>query len=125
MFWDVIWLIFTAFLFTAYLIVMFYVLRDIFRDTGASGLARAGWVLALIFLPVLTACIYVATRGNEMRERSVAHRQDMVEQPTTPGGPTLPAPGSPADQIAKAKQLSDAGVISTAEFDALKEKALR
>lgn len=125
MFWDVIWLIVTASLFLAYLVVMFHVLRDIFRDTGSSGPAKAAWVLALVFAPVLSACIYVATRGDEMRERSVARRQDLLADPAAPEAPVVPSAGSPADQIAKAKALSDAGVISTAEFDALKEKALR
>lgn len=119
-----VWFVYSAFLCLAYLMVMFYVLRDIFRDTDASGTGKAAWVLALIFLPVLSACIYIALRGDKMRERSVAHRQDLLAQGATPIEPAEFKTGSPADQIAKAQELSDSGAISTAEFDALKAKAL-
>ena len=34
------------------------------------------------------------------------------------------APASSTEEIAKAKQLLDAGTISSSEFDALKQKAL-
>ena len=54
-FWDVVWFIFISFAFVAYLMVMFQILFDLFRDRDVSGVAKAVWVVALIFLPFLTA----------------------------------------------------------------------
>ena len=36
----------------------------------------------------------------------------------------MAAPGTPADEIAKAKEMLDQGVIDDAEFQQLKQKAL-
>jgi hypothetical protein len=61
-----------------------------------------------------------------MAERSAARQQQAQEQfegyvrsVATSDGAT-----APADQIAQAKQLLDAGTIDQAEFDRLKAKAL-
>ena len=48
-FWDSVWLIFSAFLFVAYLFVMFQVITDLFRDDTVSGFGKAAWIVGLIF----------------------------------------------------------------------------
>ena len=62
--WDILWLFFWSYVFIAYLTVLFMVLADIFRDQGLSGWGKAGWVLFLVFVPVLTAVVYLVTRGS-------------------------------------------------------------
>jgi hypothetical protein len=67
-FWDVVWFIFISFAFVAYLMVMFSIISDLFRDRDASGVAKAVWVVALIFLPFLTSLVYLIVRGRGMAE---------------------------------------------------------
>ena len=62
-FWDIVWFIFISFAFVAYLMVMFSILSDLFRDRDTSGIVKAVWVVALIFLPFLTSLLYLIIRG--------------------------------------------------------------
>lgn len=122
-FWDLVWLMFGTFFFISYLMILFQVVADLFRDSKLGGVAKGVWIVALVFLPLLTALAYVITRG-----RGMAERQRAVQEQTkadaeayirqVAGGP------SPADQIASAKKLLDAGTINQEEFARLKAKAL-
>ena len=121
-FWDLLWLMFSAFMFVAYLFVMFQVVADLFRDSELGGLGKALWIIALILLPFLTALVYVIARGSGM-----ARRQQAAVQRTQSEAESCirqVAGKSPADQIADAKRLLDAGTISADEFARLKAKAL-
>ena len=121
-FWDSVWLIFSAFLFVAYLFVMFQVITDLFRDDKVSGFGKAAWIVGLIFLPMLTALVYIITRGNGMAERQRAVVQRAKAD--TDAYIRQVAGKSPAEQIADAKALLDAGTIEPEEFQRLKAKAL-
>jgi hypothetical protein len=122
-FWNIIWFIFVSFAFIAYLMFMFQIIGDLFRDHTVSGWVKALWMILLIFFPFLTAIIYLVVRGKGMYERQSAainaartSQEDYIRN--------VAAPASPGDQIAQAKALLDSGAISQAEFDALKAKAL-
>ena len=121
-FWEVIWFCFVSFVFIAYLMVMFSIIADIFRDPDTSGVAKAVWIIALIFLPFVTALVYLIARGKSMQERSVrsaeAAKQQQDEYIRQVAG------SSPADQIEKAQAMLDRGAITPAEFGQLKAKAL-
>ncbi|WP_085368757.1 SHOCT domain-containing protein [Leifsonia sp. NCR5] len=121
-FWNVIWLIFWAFAFIAYLFALFAIIGDLFRDRALNGWWKALWVIFLIFLPFLTALVYLIARGRGMAERQARDVQQAQSQ--ADDYIRQVASASPADDIAKAKQLLDQGVISAGEFDALKAKAL-
>jgi hypothetical protein len=121
-FWDSVWLIFSAFLFVAYLFVMFQVVTDLFRDDSVSGLGKAVWIVGLIFLPMLTALIYIISRGKGMAERQRAAVQRAKSD--TDAYIRQVAGKSPAEQIADAKALLDAGTVTPEEFQRLKAKAL-
>lgn len=121
-FWDLIWLIFSAFMFVAYLLILFQVIADLFRDSELGGGSKALWLICLVFLPMLTALVYVLTRGKGMAERQ---RASMERSKAEADNYIRQVAGkSPADQIADAKALLDAGTISQEEFAKLKAKAL-
>jgi len=122
-FWDVVWFIVISFAFVAYLMVLFAIIGDLFRDREASGWAKAGWILALVFLPFLTALVYVIARGKGMNERQVSSYEEAKKQQDA-YIKEVAGTATPADEIAKAKAMYDAGTITREEFDALKSKAL-
>lgn len=123
-FWDFFWFIISFFLLMAYLVVLFQILTDLFRDRDTSGWAKAFWVFFLIILPLITSLVYLIARGQGMAERNMAAiksaqaSQEEYIRSVSGGG------SSAADQIAQAKGLLDSGAITQAEFDSLKAKAL-
>lgn len=121
-FWDVLWLIASTFFFVAYLIVLFQIVVDLFRDAELGGGFKVIWLIGLIFLPVLTALLYILARGRGMAERQRAAMQRAKSD--TDAYIREVAGKSPADQIADAKALLDAGTINQEEFARLKAKAL-
>ena len=122
-FWDFLLLIFWAYVFVAYLMVMFQIITDIFRDRELGGGMKALWFIGLLFLPILVALIYLIVRGKQMgQRRAEAVRQAQAEADTYIQ--TVADRGSPAEEIASAKKLLDAGTLTQAEFDGIKVKAL-
>jgi ABC-type multidrug transport system fused ATPase/permease subunit len=121
-FWNVIWVIFWSFAFVAYLFALFAVIADLFRDRKLNGWWKALWIIFLVFVPFLTVLVYLIGRGRGMAERG-AREQRQAQQATDQYIKQV-AGSSPADEIAKAKALLDAGTISQAEYDSLKAKIL-
>jgi ABC-type multidrug transport system fused ATPase/permease subunit len=121
-FWDLVWLMLSTFIFVAYLIIMFQIVVDLFRDTELGGGSKVLWIIGLIFLPVLTAIIYIIARGKGMSNRQQASLQRAKSD--TESYIRSVAGASPATQIAEAKALLDAGTISQEEFAKLKAKSL-
>ncbi|WP_430335379.1 SHOCT domain-containing protein [Rhodococcus sp. ACT016] len=121
-FWDFLWVILVSFAFIAYLMLLFSIITDLFRDHKSSGWVKAIWVVFLIILPFLTALIYLIVKGDDMTKRSVRAAQQM--QDAQDSYIRQVAGKSGADQIADAKALLDAGTITQDEFQSLKAKAL-
>lgn len=122
-FWDFFWFIISFFLLMAYLVVLFQILTDLFRDRDTSGGIKAVWVFFLIILPLLTSLVYLVTRGKGMAERNIAAMQS-AQASQEAYIRSVSGAASPTDEIHRAKALLDSGAISQAEFDALKAKAL-
>jgi len=68
-FWDLFWWFFWVFVFVTYLIVLFSIIVDVFRDHTLNGWLKAVWLIFLIFVPFLTGVVYVIARGKGMAER--------------------------------------------------------
>ena len=71
-FWDWFWLMIWWFLFVAYLVLLWQICGDLFRDRDLSGWWKALWIVALIVVPWLSMLVYVIARGKGMAERHAA-----------------------------------------------------
>lgn len=121
-FWDIIWFIVVSFAFIAYLIMLWMIIGDLFRNRNQSGWVKAIWIVFLFIFPWLTGLIYLIVHGTGMAERSAKEAaQFKAAQDDYIRGV---AGKSPAEHIADAKDLLDAGTITEDEFQALKSKAL-
>jgi hypothetical protein len=111
------------FLIIMYFMLFFTILMDLFSDHTIGGFAKAIWIICLVLFTYIAVLVYVIARGKGMAERrqkqyAAAEQAQKAYIKETVGSV------SPADQIASAKALLDAGTITQAEFDSLKTKAL-
>ncbi|AQY00977.1 hypothetical protein QE375_000394 [Microbacterium foliorum] len=120
--WDLVAWFFWAFVFISYLMVVFTIIGDIFRDSSLNGWLKAVWIIFLVFLPFLTSLVYLIARGQGMAQRRGEQIAELQAAQTAYIRET--AGSSPADDITKARGLLDSGVITQAEFETLKAKAL-
>ena len=121
-FLDFLWLIFISFAFVAYLIVLFHIITDLFRDKGQKGWHKAVWIIFLIVFPLITSVVYLIARGSGMAERQAEYIQQVKSDSDKYIREV--AGRSPAQEIADAKALLDAGSISADDFEKIKTKAL-
>jgi hypothetical protein len=120
-FWSVLWFFFLF----IWIMVLFHVLTDLFRDHSLSGVEKTLWVLFLVFLPFLAVFVYLIVRGKGMGERAAAQQQQAQQQfEGYVRNVAATGEATPAAQIAKAKELLDAGAIDQSEFERLKAQAL-
>jgi hypothetical protein len=112
------------FLFFIWIWLLIIVFSDIFRSHDLGGWAKAFWVIGIIILPYLGVFIYLIARGHKMAEHAqqAASAQDAAAKAyiQQAAGTT----SSAADEIQRLADLKAQGVISDAEFEAGKAKAL-
>jgi hypothetical protein len=120
-FWSMLW----WFLFFIWIWLLIVVFGDIFRSPDLSGWGKALWTIFVIVVPYLGVFVYLIARGGKMQEHSMqaAAQQDAamrqyVQSVAAGNG------GGAADEIARLAQLRDQGVLSEAEFQQAKAKAL-
>jgi hypothetical protein len=110
------------FFFVVWIWILITILTDLFRDHETSGWAKALWVLFLVFIPFLTALVYLVVRGGGMRDRTIKAQADakkhfdeyVREQAHT----------TPADELHKLNDLKEKGALSEEEFQQAKDKLL-
>lgn len=110
------------FFFVIWIWILITILSDLFRDHALSGWAKAAWVLFLVFIPFLTALIYLIARGSGMRDRTIKaqaeakqHFDQYVQKQ---------AHSTPADELHKLNDLKEKGALTAEEFDKAKAKLL-
>jgi hypothetical protein len=120
-FGQVLLAVLEVFLFAAWLMILFVIISDLFRDHSMSGWGKAAWVLFLIFVPFLAALLYLIFRGDGMRERALAQQQEAQKQLDAYVRQTASG-GSAANELATLSELHDKGKLSDAEFEKAKAK---
>ncbi|MFE4197947.1 PLDc N-terminal domain-containing protein [Paenarthrobacter sp. NPDC056912] len=68
--WTIFWGVAGLLILFAFLSALFTIIGDVFRDQDLSGWAKGGWMLLLIFLPLLGVLLYLIVRGRGMNDRS-------------------------------------------------------
>ena len=121
-FGELLLLTLEIFFFVIWIWILITIISDLFRDHEISGWSKAAWVLFLVFIPFLTALIYLIARGSGMRDRTIkaqaeakAHFDEYVREQ---------ANSTPADELHKLNELKEKGALSAEEFDAAKAKLL-
>jgi Short C-terminal domain/Phospholipase_D-nuclease N-terminal len=116
----------TMFLFFGWLLWIFlvvWVLMDIFRSRDISGWGKAGWIVLVIFLPLIGILAYEVVHGDHFFGRNETYGNEMYQTEVQPQG--RHRGGGGASDLAQLSDLHDRGVISDAEFERGKEKILQ
>jgi putative oligomerization/nucleic acid binding protein/phospholipase D-like protein len=122
-FGDVMWSMLVFFAWILFFWMLFGIFGDLFGRHDISGWAKAGWTFFVIVLPFLGIFVYLISQGRGMGERAqqrVQAQQTQMDDYVR----SVASSSSPTEEIAKGKELYDAGAITQAEFDQLKAKAL-
>jgi hypothetical protein len=120
--WDVIVSMFWFMLLFAWIWMIIVILTDIFRDRTLNGGAKALWVLFIVLIPWLGALVYIFARGDSMNDR--AHQAALDQQAQMRAYVGAPAAANVADELRGLAELRDSGVLTPAEYEAAKAKAL-
>ena len=122
-FMDILWSMLIFMLFVMWIWIAIMCFADIFRRHDIGGFAKAMWIIFIIFIPYLGILVYLIASHDGIAERSAkgaAAQQAAFDQQVREAAGT----GGPANEIATAQKLLDAGTITQAEFDTVKAKAL-
>ena len=122
---DWLWWLLAVYFIFIYFMMLFRIIGDIFRNHDMGGWGKAGWLIFLIFVPILAMLIYVIANGKDMAQRDMAqYKSAQAAQADYIRSVASSSTSSAASEIQKAQDLLTAGAITQTEFDALKAKAL-
>lgn len=120
--WEVIVSMFWFMLLVAWFWLILTILTDVFRNRDMSGWAKALWVLFIIVVPWLGALVYILVHGSSMQDRE---RQRAMDRDERMRGYQPPAARSSiAQELTDLADLHERGVLTTAEYEQAKAKAL-
>jgi hypothetical protein len=121
-FGDLLLTVFEIFLFVVWIWILFTIITDLFRNHEMSGWLKAVWLVLLVFIPYLTALIYLIVYGSDMRERQL--RAQAEAKHDADRYIRAAAHASPADELHKLHDLVEKGALTQAEYDRAKQKLL-
>src|SRR6201996_8534513 len=121
-FGDLLLLIFEMFLFVVWIWILFTIISDLFRNHDMSGWLKALWIVLLIFIPYITALVYLVVYGTDMRERTLRAQAEAKHQ--ADAYIRAAAQTAPADELHKLHELVEKGALTEAEYEQAKAKLL-
>jgi hypothetical protein len=121
-FGEILLIVFEMFLFVVWIWILFTIISDLFRNHDMSGWLKGVWIILLIFIPYITALIYLIVYGNDMRERTL--RAQAEAKHAADDYIRSAAQTSPADELHKLHELVEKGALTDAEYEKAKAKLL-
>ena len=121
---DWLWWLLAFYFIMIYFMMLFRIIFDIFRSDDLGGWGKAGWLVFLIFVPIVAMLIYVITRGKDLGKRDAAQYEAARRSQDDYIRSVASTSSGPATEIAKAHELLQSGAITQQEFDSLKASAL-
>lgn len=115
---DAFWTMFMFFIWLLWIFLVIYVLMDIFRSRDIGGWGKAGWIVLVIFLPLIGVLAYEIVHGDHFFGRNDVYQTEVQPQGRHRGSDSV-------SDLAQLSDLHDRGVINDAEFERGKEKILR
>jgi Phospholipase_D-nuclease N-terminal len=112
----------SIFFFVIWIWILITILTDLFRDHEVSGWGKAAWVFFLVFVPFITALIYLIVRGQGMRDRAIRAQADARTAFDSYVRDT--AGSSPAEELSRLHDLREKGAITDDEYGKLKAKVV-
>jgi hypothetical protein len=118
-FWTFLWF----FVWIVWIMLLFRIFGDIFRNHEMSGLAKAAWVIFTIIVPFLGVFVYLIAHGKDMGRRDIEQARTQ-QQAFDSYVKDVAATGGSADELSKLADLKQRGVINDSEFEQQKAKIL-
>lgn len=69
---ELLWSLLVLYIILQVLIVTVVVIIDLFHSDDLSGVRKAAWLVALLFIPLITVLVYLIARGDGIGERRLA-----------------------------------------------------
>lgn len=117
------WTMMLIFLWVLWIMLLFRVIGDIFRDDSMGGWGKTGWTFFVIVLPFVGVFVYLIARGQDMGKREQEHARAKQQAVDTYIRETAGRTGH-ADELAKLSDLKNRGEITESEYQHAKEKVL-
>ena len=121
---GIFWTMLIFFLWFAWILLLFKVFGDLFRNRQMGGGAKAFWCIFVILVPFLGVFIYLCVEGRHMAHRDLSQAQANEAAFQAYVRETAASGGGSADELAKLAELHSSGVLSDEEFATQKAKIL-
>jgi hypothetical protein len=112
---DVVLSIVVFFALAILFLALVAVVLDIFRSPDLSGVAKAGWFVLVLLVPLAGLLVYLIVRGSKMQSHAERQMERLGVEP----------PDGIADELTKLAALRDRGAITDGEYERQKAVLLR
>jgi hypothetical protein len=108
-----------------WLMLLFWIVWDIFGSRDLGGWAKAGWLACVVLLPLLGVLMYLIARGGSMDERQFRQARGASAGSGGYTGAAHATNGhSQSDELVKLAGLHQRGIINDEEFKRAKDRVL-
>ncbi len=121
---GVFWSMMIFFFWVAWIVLLFTVIADIFRNHSIGGFSKALWLIFVIVVPWLGVLVYLLVNGDDMGRRNLAKQQASQDAADSYIREAAGSGGGSADELTKLAALRDSGVLTDDEFTTQKAKLL-